>query len=202
MRKFVLLLLIVLPLVGCNNQKGSQNEGEKSLPKDSLVQKYENEYFSIMCPQGWTSEWEEYQPETEEIAHILNEKGIKGGAVELWSPDRRFGIKLVKSVSAWLNPYGSPRQWLELSILGRQTEGECIGMSEITDSIVIDGYDASEITFASIMEGYDTLMVGQYAIVPKPHELYYANIKYIKGDEEAYMTLWKMLHTLHLKVKE
>jgi len=52
------------------------------------------------------------------------------------------------------------------------------------------------------MEGYDTLMVGQYAIVPKPHELYYANIKYIKGDEEAYMTLWKMLHTLHLKVKE
>jgi len=199
MRRIVLFLLIVLPLVGCNNQKVSQNEGEKSLPKDSLVQKYENEYFSIMCPQGWTSEWEEYQPETEEIARVLNEKGIKGGAVELWSPDTRFGIRLVKSVSAWPNPYGSPRQWLELSIYARQAEGDCIGWSEITDSIRIDGYNASEVTFASMLEN-DTLIVSQYAIVPKPQELYYVNIKYIQGDEAAHQTLWKMLHTLHLKV--
>lgn len=195
-------MLTLLLFFGCSNQKAKEVATAEGNSNGVLSEKYENEYFSIMCPKGWTSEWEEYVPETENIAHVLNEKGIKGGAAELWSPDHRFGIRLVKSVSAWLNPNGSPRQWLELSILGRQAEGEYIGMSEITDSIVIDGYGASEITFASLMEGNDTLMVGQYAIVPKPYELYYANIKYIKGDEEAYLTLWKMLHTLHLKVKE
>lgn len=202
MRRISLLFFVFLIFMGCTNRTSSQSNSHKDFPKDTLVQKYENEFFSIMCPQGWTSEWEEYVPETEDIARVLKEKGIRGGATELWSPDRRFGIRLVKSVSAWLNPYGNPRQWLELSILGRQAEGDCIGMSEITDSILIEGYNASEITFASIMDGKDTLMVGQYAIVPKPNELYYANIKYIKGDEEAYHILWKMLHTLHLKVSE
>lgn len=202
MRGISLLLLVTLILMSCANRKGSQSNFHKDFPMDTLVQKFENEFFSIMCPQGWTSEWEEYVPETEDIARILKEKGIRGGATELWSPDRRYGIRIVKSVSAWLSPNSSPRQWLEFSILGRQAEGGFIGMSEITDSILIEGYDASEITFASIKNGKDTLMVGQYAIVPKPGELYYANIEYIKGDEEAYHILWKMLNTLHLRVNE
>lgn len=202
MKNLILFLLASLCVLGCSNRKAKQAETEKVLPKDSLVQKYENEYFSIMCPQGWKSEWEEYVPETEDIARVLKEKGLKGGAAELYSPDNRLGIRLVKSVAAWLNPNGSPRQWLEMSALGRQAEGNIIGMSEITDSILIDGYDASEITFATLANINDTLMVDQYAIVPSKNELYYASIKYFKGDEEAYYILWKMLHTLHLKVKE
>jgi len=201
MRRIVPFLLIVLFFVGCKNQKGSQAEQDESLAKDSLVQKYENEYFSIMCPRGWTSEWEEYKPETEKIASVLKEKGIKGGAVELWAPDARMGIRLVKSVIAWISPDASPRRWLQLSMIERQDEEDCIGMSDITDSMQIDGYDASEITFTTLDEG-DTLMVAQWAVVPKPNELYFVCLKYSNGDNEAIQTLLNMLHTLHLKVKE
>jgi hypothetical protein len=199
--KSIFLLLSICILCSCHS--GNKNAGKKksaNLPKDSLVQKYENEYFSIMCPQGWTSEWEDYVPETEDVARVFDSLGVKGGSVELWSPDKRMGVKLVKSVAAWLNPYGDPKQWCELSAYGRQQEEECVGMSEITDSIIIEGYPAAEITFA-YHYGQDTCMQTQYAIVPKVNELYYANLKYIKGDEEAYYVGWKMLHTLHLKVK-
>lgn len=199
LRCFLILLLSTVLICSCNSNKKPAVKADPILA-DSLVQKYENEYFSIMCPKNWTSDWEEYVPESEDISRVLDSLKVKGGAVELWSPNNRVGVRLVKSISAWLNPNGSPRQWCELSAMARQSEEECIGMSEITDSIIIEGYPAAEITFA-YFNGQDTLLQRQYAIVPNTNELYYANIKYIKGDEEAYYIGWKMLHTLHLKVE-
>jgi len=199
---FLALLAIVCLGSSCTHKQKSAKTSEP-IPADSLVQKYENEFFSIMCPQNWTADWEEYIPESEDIARVLDSLEIKGGAVELWSPDQRFGVRLVKSVSAWVNPYGDPKQWCELSVMGRESEEsekEYLGSSEITDSIIIEGYPAAEVAFA-YYNGTDTLMQRQYAIVPKPYQLYYANIKYVKGDEEAYYIGWKMLHTLHLKVE-
>lgn len=186
----------------CNHKQKSANTTEP-IPADSLVQKYNNEFFSIMCPQNWTADWEEYVLESEDVARVLDSLGITGGAVELWAPDRGLGVRLVKSVSAWLNPYGDPKQWCELSIMGRESEEneyEYLGYSDITDSIIIEGYPAAEVSFV-YYNGTDTLIQQQYAIVPKPYQLYYANIKYVKGDVEAYYIGWKMLHTLHLKVK-
>lgn len=199
---YMLFLFVTLIVCSCNSQNKATTKWE-SMPADSLVQKYENEFFSIMCPQKWTADWEEYVPESEDIARVLDSLEIKGGTVELWSPDQRLGVRLVKSVSAWLNPYGDSKQWCELSIMGRESEegeNEYLGSSEITDSIIIEGYPAAEVSFA-YYNGTDTLMQRQYAIVPKPYQLYYANIKYVRGDEEAYYIGWKMLHTLHLKVK-
>lgn len=124
---------------------------------------------------------------------------VKGFAVVLWSTDGRVGVKLVKSVLGWLNPGSTPRQWCELAAMAGRSEDECVGMSLITDSLIIDGYPAAEITLA-YLAGPNTFMQSQYAIVPKGRELYYANIRYAKGDEYANYIGWKMLHTLHLKV--
>lgn len=197
--KGVVVLLAICFCCACT-PKSKHVKNEEPLPLDSLVQKYENEFFSIMCPQGWTAEWEDYLPDNENMARIIDSLNIKGGAVELWAPDGRMSVRLVKSIAAWLNPYGSPKQWCELSMLNKQADDDCIGMSEITDSIIIDNCPASKVTFV-YYNGADTLVQSQYAIVPKYQELYYANIKYIKGDEEAHYIGWKMLHTLQLKVR-
>ena len=200
MKKILGLLFTICIICSCkSNSRPPTNSESASLPEDSLVQKYENEFFSIMYPQNWTSVWTDNNPDDERIKFIIDSLGIKGGTLELWSPDYRTGVKLVKSISAWLNPNGNPKQWCEMSALARQIEDNCIGMSEITDSIIIEGYPAAEIAFA-YYNGQDTTIQSQYAIIPKTSELYYANIMHIKGDEEGYRIGWKMLQTLHFKV--
>jgi len=153
-----------------------------------------------MHPRGWAAEWEQYVPDTPDLARVMEEKDMHGGTVELFPADQRCGVSIVKSVSAWLNPNGTPRQWCEQSQYSRQAESECIGMSDIADSLMIDGCPAARVSFAYLF-GLDTLIMEQYAIVPGFSNLYYANIKYPKGDIEAYDIGWRMLHSLSLKTR-
>ncbi len=200
MRKegFIVLLFTLVLICSCkSNPKTSAEKG--FIPADSLTEKYEDEYFSIRHPKNWIFHWEAYVPESKSVARALKSKKLKSGAAELWSPDGRVRVRLVKSVLAWLNPSSTPRQWCELSAMAGRSDDECVGISQIKDSILIAGYPAAEITLA-YSAGTDTLLQRQYAIVPKARELYYANIRYAKGDDYAYSIGSKMLHTLHLKV--
>jgi len=91
MKKIFILLfsICIISLFILNNKKTARVE---QLPEDSLVQKYENEYFSIMHPQNWTTEWTDNDSD-ESIKSILDSLGVKGGTLELWSPDNRIGVK-------------------------------------------------------------------------------------------------------------
>jgi|GEM_PF-3242021 len=199
MKKISLLLCCVCMLCACTlNNNGTAANG--TIPEDSLVQKYENDYFSVMYPQNWTAQWKDNDPGSVEVANLLDSLGKKGGSVELWSPDKRLGVRLVKSSYAWVYPEGTPKDWCELSSVQRMNEENCIGMSDVTDSLTIAGYPAAGIDFACV-NGADTTVQTLFAIVPKPEELYYATIMFPIDDEKAFDLGLKMLQTLQLKVK-
>lgn len=90
--------------------KDNTNTTSTSIPEDSLIQKYENEFFSIMYPQNWTTEWKDYDAEDERLLFVLDSLSVKGGSVELLSPDRNTSVKITKSVYAWIIPHGTPGQ--------------------------------------------------------------------------------------------
>jgi len=195
MRKVFVALSL---LVGCANHQGKD---AADIPTPPLSVKYENEYFSLRHPKGWTAVWEDYDPEAEVMVELMNGAGLRGGSVKVTSPDGRCMVKIVKSTAAQLLPLDiTPRVWCGFSQLGREMEDECVGSTDIVDSLAVDGFPAAMVGFVYVY-GRDTVIMEQHAIVPARSDLYYANVEYPKDDLEARQTGREILGTLHIKTE-
>lgn len=197
MRKLLyLVILVVIGLTACVGNTKSKNKNIKSIPVDSLVQAYDDDLFSLLLPQGWTYVTDTV--ETTGIKHIVDSLGIISGIVEFYSSTQSFKIRLVKSASRWMAPNHPSHDWAELAQMNASMDSACIYLSEITDSIKIDGHNACCHWMAFDIDG-DTIIQDQYVVMKGKYELYYINGIYNNGDNESSNLFHKILPTIRLK---
>lgn len=164
-------------MMGCANQVSAKAQGSTAQSEDLHMQKYENEYFSIMHPKGWSVEWEEHVP-------------FKGGNVDLSTPDGLLGMRLSISEGTGVNT--DPRSWLEFwaseweakwaaDFFEQVEDRRYVGVTEIIDSLRIDGHNTAKQTLVNKV-GNNTVLVEQYFIAPNPNELCIAYIIFYKAN--------------------
>lgn len=197
MRKLLYVsLLAVIGLTACvGNTKSSKQQGQ-SIPTDSLVKAYEDNLFSLLLPQGWTFDTDTV--ETTGVTHIVDSLGIVSGVVEFYPPNHTFKIRLVKSASRWMAPNNPVTDWAELAQMNASADSACIYLSEITDSIKIDGHNACCHWMAFDLDG-DTIIQDQYVVMKDKYDLYYINGVYDYGDNKSSELFHKILSTIKLK---
>lgn len=197
MRKLLYLVTIaVIGLTACVGNTKSTKQNKMSMPVDSLVQAYEDDLFSLLLPQGWTHIADTV--ETTGVTHIVDSLGIISGIIEFYPPDQSFKIRLVKSASRWLAPNNPSRDWAELAQMNASADSRCIYLSEITDSIKVDGHNACCHWMAFDLDG-DTIIQDQYVVMKDKFDLYYINGIYDYRDEESSNLFHKILSTIKLK---
>lgn len=136
--------------------------------------------------------------ETTGVTHIVDSLGIKSGIVELYPPTHSFKIRFVKSASRWIAPDNPSYDWAELAQMNASADSICIYLSEITDSLIIDGHDACCHWMAFDLGG-DTIIQDQYVVIKDKYDLYYINGIYNYGDEESSNLFHMILTTIKLK---
>ena len=197
MRKLLyILMLAVIGLTACVSNTKSTEQNKKSIPVDSLVQAYDDDLFSLLLPQGWTFETDTV--ETTGVKHIVDSLGIISGIVEFYPPNHSFKIRLVKSAMRWMAPNNPSYDWAELAQMNASRDSICIYLSEITDSIKIDGHDACCHWMAFDLDG-DTIIQDQYVVIKDKYDLYYINGIYDYGDNKSSNLFQKILSTIKLK---
>lgn len=191
-----LAMIAVISLTACINNTKSTEQNKKSIPVDSLVQAYDDDLFSLLLPQGWTFETDTV--ETTGVKHIVDSLGIISGIIEFYPPNHSFKIRLVKSATRWMAPNNPSYDWAELAQMNASRDSICIYLSEITDSIKIDGYDACCHWMAFDLDG-DTIIQDQYVVMKDKYDLYYINGIYDYGNNESSNLFQKILSTIRLK---
>lgn len=196
--KKLLYIVIALAIVmtGCAEKSKSTHKNKAVLPVDSLVRAYDDDMFSLLFPQGW--EFETDTVETTGVTHIVDSLGITSGIVEFYPPYHSFKIRLVKSASRWMAPNNPATDWAELAQMNASADSTCIYLSEITDSIKIDGNNACCHWMAFELDG-DTIVQDQYVVIKDKYDLYYINGVYDYGDEVSPELFRKILSTIKLK---
>lgn len=197
MKKLLYLgFVIAVGLVGCSNKAKSTANGKNILPADSLVMAYDDDAFSLLLPQRWTVETDTV--ETWAIKHVVDSLGIKSGVVEFYSPTNPFKIRIVKSAMRWASPESPVTEWAGLSQFNANNDSTCIYISDVADSISIDGNDACRYWAAFDSKG-DTIIQDQYIVLKNKYDLYYISGVYDYGDEVSPILFSKILSTLKLK---
>lgn len=190
------VIAFVIVMTGCADKSKSTHKNKTAFPVDSLVRAYDDDMFSLLLPQGW--EYDEDTVETTGVTHIVDSLGIRSGIVELYSPVNSFKIRLVKSASRWMAPNNPVKDWAELAQLNASRDSTCIYLSEITDSIKIDGHNACCHWMAFDLDG-DTIVQDQYVVLKDTYDLYYINGVYNYGDNVSPNVFHKILSTIKLK---
>ena len=88
--------------------------------------------------------------------------------------------------------------WAELAQMNASADSTCIYLSEITDSIKIDSYNACCHWMAFDLDG-DTIVQDQYIVIKDEYDLYYINGIYDYGDKVSSGLFRKILSTIKLK---
>lgn len=95
-------------------------------------------------------------------------------------------------------PNNSVKDWAELAQMNASRDSTCIFLSEITDSIKIDGQNACCHWMAFDFDG-DTIIQDQYVVLKNKYDLYYINGVYDYGDNVSPSVFHKILSTIKLK---
>lgn len=197
MRNFLyLVILAATGLTACVGNTKSTNQIQKVFPVDSLVQAYDDDMFSLRLPQGWTHEIDTFVPTY--VNDMIDSLGSGSGIVEFYPPNRSFKIRLVKSASRWAAPTNPSHDWAEFAQMNAEANPTCFYLSEITDSVKIDGHDACCHWMAFDLGG-DTIVQYQYVVLKGKYDLYYVNGVYTYRDDESYNLFHKIISTLKLK---
>lgn len=197
MRKLLYLAItFAFGMIGCADKTKPIQKGNNVIPSDSLMVAYDDEMFSLLLPKGWTHESDTC--ETWGIKHIVDSLGIKSGIIEFYSPRRFFKIRVVKSAMRWAAPNSPVSDWGELSQSNASADSTCIYISDITDSISIDGKYACNYWAAFDLDG-DTIVQDQYIVIQNKYDLYYINGIYNYGDQKSSELFYKVLSTIKLK---
>ncbi|MDE6842242.1 MAG: hypothetical protein K2J24_01810 [Muribaculaceae bacterium] len=189
-------IAFVIGITGCADKTKSVQKSKKILPADSLVMVYSDDLFSLLLPQGW--KYETDTCETWPIRHIVDSLKITSGVVEFYPPDDSFKIRLVKGATRWIAPDYPVTNWAALSQMRANTDSTCIYISDVTDSISIDGNQACNYWSAYSYEG-DTIIQDQYIVIKDKYDLYYINGVYDYDDNESPRLFQKILSTIKLK---
>lgn len=197
MKKLLFLAFVfAIGSVGCADKANSSSKSRNILPADSLVRAYDDDMLSLLLPQRWTVETDTV--ETWAIRHVVDSLGIKSGIVELYSPNSSFKIRIVKSAMRWSAPDSPATDWAGLSQYNANNDPSCIYISDVTDSISIDGKDACNYLAAFDSEG-DTIVQDQFIVLKNKYDLYYINGIYDYGDNVSPELFRKILSTIKLK---
>lgn len=198
MKKLLFLAFVfAIGSVGCADKVNSSSKSRNILPADSLVRAYDDDdMLSLLLPQRWTVETDTV--ETWAIRHVVDSLGIKSGIVELYSPNSSFKIRIVKSAMRWSAPDSPATDWAGLSQYNANNDPSCIYISDVTDSISIDGKDACNYLAAFDSEG-DTIVQDQFIVLKNKYDLYYINGIYDYGDNVSPELFRKILSTIKLK---
>lgn len=183
-------------IIGCAEKSKSTHQKKAVIPADSLVKAYDDEMFSLLLPPGW--EFRTDTVETTGVTHIVDSLGITSGIVEFYPPYHSFKIRLVKSASRWMASNNPATDWAELAQMNASADSTCIYLSEITNSIKIDNYNACCHWMAFDLDG-DTIVQDQYIVIKDEYDLYYINGIYDYGDKVSSGLFHKILSTIKLK---
>lgn len=197
MKKLIYLIgLLMISLSACDGNPKSMKSLNHNFPKDTLVMPYDDEYFSVLLPQGWT--WETDTCETWQIKHIVDSLKITSEIAEFFPPDNSFKIRLVKGATRWLAPNNPVTDWASMILMRADADSTCIFISEIRDSLHIDGHEACNVWTAYDLDG-DTIIQDQYVVIKDKYDLYYLSGVFDYGDDKS-SRLWnKILSTIKLK---
>lgn len=197
MKKLIYLIgILMISLSACDSKPKSMKSLNHHFPKDTLVMPYDDEYFSVLLPQGWT--WETDTCETWQIKHIVDSLKITSEIAEFFPPDNSFKIRLVKGTTRWLAPNNPVTDWASMILMRADADSTCIFISEIRDSLHIDGNDACNVWTAYDLDG-DTIIQDQYVVIKDKYDLYYLSGVFDYGDDKS-SRLWnKILSTIKLK---
>lgn len=198
MRKlFYFAAIVIIILSGCNNKTGSKGVPNKSvISKDSLVMPYEDNLLSLLLPQGWT--WETDTCETWQIRNIVDSLKITSGVVEFFPPDNSFKIRIVKGATRWLAPNNPVEDWATMIFMRADVDSTCIYISDISDSLQVNGHDACKVWTAYDFDG-DTIIQDQFIVIKDKYDLYYLSGVFDYGDNESAKLWHKILTTVKLK---
>lgn len=197
MKKLLYLAIaFFIGMMGCTDKTKPVQRSTKVISSDSLMEAYDDDILSLLLPQGWT--YESDTCETWGIKHIVDSLGIKSGIVEFYPPTSSFKIRIVKSAMRWAAPNNPASDWAELSQFNANNDSSCLYISEITDSISIDGNDACK--YRATFDYYgDTIVQDQYIIIKNKYDLYYINGVYNYRDKASSKLFHKILSTIKLK---
>lgn len=199
MKKLLYIIIVFsIVMIGCAEKSKSKHQNEAVIPADSLVKAYDDDMFSLLLPQGWTYETDTCETGNIRVKQILDSLNITSGIVEFYSPYNSFKIRLVKGVSRWMAPNNPVVDWAGLSQMRADEDSTCIYISEVADSILIDGNEACNYWAAYDNEG-DTIVQNQYIVIKNKYDLYYINGVYGYGDKVSSGLFHKILSTIKLK---
>lgn len=191
-----LVIISVVALSACSGKPKASQKAHQAFPPDSLVVPYDDDKFSLLLPKGWT--WETDTCDTWLIKHIVDSLNITSGIVELFPPDNSLKIRLVKGVTRWILPDSPASAFASFSQMRASKDSTCIFISDITDSISVDGHDACSVVTAYDYDG-DTIIQDQYVVIKDKYDLYYLNGLYDIDDNKASILFHKILSTIKLK---
>lgn len=183
-------------LSACSGDHKSEQKTHQTFPPDSLVVPYDDDKFSLLLPKGWM--WETDTCETWQIKRIVDSLNITSGIVEFYPPDNSFKIRLVKGATRWLAPNNPVVDFAGLSQMRADADSTCIFISDVTDSIKIDGNEACSFWAAYDYDG-DTIIQDQYIVLKDKYDLYYLNGVFDYGDDKSSKLFHKILSTIKLK---
>lgn len=186
----------MLVLSACTGKPNTNATSSEEFPKDSLIAPYDDEMFSLLLPQGWT--WETDTCETWLLKNMLDSLKITTGVVELFPSDYSFKLRLVKGVTRLLAPNNPVEDWTAMILMRASADTTCIYISEVIDSLQVDGHDACNVWTAYDLDG-DTIIQDQYVVIKDKYDLYYLSGVFDYNDDES-AKLWdKILSTIKLK---
>lgn len=191
-----LAIALIIGVTACVQSPKSTKSIQNNIPSDSLVIAYDGDVFSLLLPQRWTYETDTV--ETWGIKHIIDSLNIASGIIEFYPPEHSFKIRIVKSAMRWMMPNNPVTDWAALAQSNASRDSACIYISDVIDSIKVDGHDACSYWMAFDLDG-DTVIQDQYVAIKGKYDLYYINGVYDYGDKEAEALFHKVLSTIKLK---
>lgn len=189
-------MALMLGVVGCGQSTQSTNSTQNNIPSDSLVLAYYGAYASLLLPEGWTVEQDTI--EADDVYHIADSLGVTTGVVEFYPPEHSFKIRIAKSPLRCIMPNTTVYEWTEMAQFSASGDSNLIHISDITDSLSVDGHDACAYGMEFDVNG-DTIYQDQFVVTKGNYGLYYINGIYHAGDKEAQRLIYKILSTIKLK---
>lgn len=197
MRKLLYIVIVfAIGIIGCTDKTKTSHKRKIVIPADSLVVAYDDDMFSLLLPQGWTYETDTC--ETWDIRHVVDSLKITSKIVEFYPPDNSFKIRLVKGATRWLAPNNPVVDWAYLSQMRASEDSACVHISEVVDSLDIDGHDACDYWAVYNIDG-EKIVHDQFIVIKNKYDLYYINCVFTYGDIKSPRLFHKILSTIKLK---